>query len=220
MRHLSVCFLAVLFLALPAHADDKIGIFETILKSSGSFEETTAAFEAAVADSSFELHAAHDVRVPEGAHQARVYVLTSSEYVLAARSEPPRTISAQILRVAVFTWGDEHVPMINMANPLAHAMIYYAESTNYDVMIEAAKVVTAELRALVAAVPGEVMSVQQKPLRKESHYNKYKGDGPARMMAKFRTWDKSQLKIYDDTAENFDTVVEDVVAPTGRQGGR
>ena len=149
--------------------------------------------------------------MPEEAHQARVYVMTSPDFVVAARSEPPRTISAQILRVAVFTWGDEHTPMINMANPVAHAMVYHAESTNYDDIIASAYDVAAGLRALAAAVPGEAMSEQLKPLRKESHYNAYKGDGPARMMAKFRTWNKSQLKIFEDTAGNFETVIDDVL---------
>jgi hypothetical protein len=199
------------FFALPSLAADKIGIFETILESSVSFEETTAAFEAAVADSGFELHASLDVRVPDEAHKARVYVLTSPDFIVAARSEPPRTISAQILRVAIFTWGDEQTAMINMANPVAHAMVYYAESTNYDDIIAAAHDVAASLRALAAAVPGDAMSEQRKPLRKESHYNKYKGDGPARMMTKFRTWEKSQLKIFEDTADNFETVIEDVL---------
>ena len=54
------------------------------------------------------------------------------------------------------------------------------------------------------------MAEQQEPMRSEKHYNKFKGDGPARMMAKFRTFEKSQLLINEDTAENFDTVVENV----------
>ena len=199
------------FLATPSLAADKIGIFETIHSSSVSFAETTAAFEAAVADSGIELHASIDVRVPDEAHQARVYILTSPDFIEAARSEPPRTISAQILRVAIFTWGDEQTTMINMANPVAHAMVFYADSTNYDTIVAASHEVAAELRALAAAVPGEIMSEQRKPLRKEKHYNKYKGDGPARMMAKFRTWEKSQLKIFEDTADNFESVIEDVL---------
>ncbi|MDH3848900.1 MAG: hypothetical protein OEV05_14005, partial [Gammaproteobacteria bacterium] len=93
-----------------------------------------------------------------------------------------------------------------------HAMVYYADSPNYDELVAAAGAAAGELRQLVSAVPGEAVSVQIEPLRKEKHYNKYKGDGPARMMAKFRTWDKSQLLIEEDTAENFDVVVERVVA--------
>jgi hypothetical protein len=91
-------------------------------------------------------------------------------------------------------------------------MVYYADSPNYDELITAAGVAADELRQLVSALPGEAVSVQIEPLRKEKHYNKFKGDGPARMMAKFRTWEKSQLLIEEDTAENFDAVVERVVA--------
>ena len=78
--------------------------------------------------------------------------------------------------------------------------------------LAAARDVCDEIRELVAAVPGEAMSVQQSPMRKEKHYRKFKGDGPARMMAKFRTFEKSQLLITEDSAENFDTVVERVDA--------
>ena len=59
-------------------------------------------------------------------------------------------------------------------------------------------------------VPGDARSVQLEPRRSEKHYNKYKGDGPARMMAKFRKWESSQLEILSDSAENFDAVVEQV----------
>jgi hypothetical protein len=197
--------LAVLF-ALPATAEEKIGIFETIYHSNASFTQTAAAIEAAAADSSLQLHGSLDVRVPDDAQQAKVFVLTSPNFVEAARAEVPRTISAQILRIAVFTWGDEQKTVINMANPVAHAMVYYADSPNYDELIAAAGATAGELRQLVTAVPGEAVSVQVEPIRKEKHYNKYKGDGPARMMTKFRTWDKSQLLIEEDSADNFEAV--------------
>ena len=54
------------------------------------------------------------------------------------------------------------------------------------------------------------MTMPQGPMRKEKHYRKYKGDGPARMMAKFRNYEKSQLLIDEDTADSFDAVVERV----------
>ena len=211
MRKFGLAILAALF-AVPVQADDKIGIFETIYQSSASFDETAAAIEAAAADSSLQLHGALDVRVPDDAQQAKVFVLTSPDFIEAARAETPRTISAQILRVAVFTWGDEQKTVVNMANPVAHAMVYYADSPNYDELVTAAGVAAGELRQLVSAVPGEAVSEQLEPIRKEKHYNKYKGDGPARMMTKFRTWEKSQLLIEEDTAENFDAVVERVIA--------
>ncbi len=212
MRYIVVFAMAVLMLAPPSQADDKIGIFETIHESSVSFLETNEAIESAFADSGLVLHGSHHVRVPEGAHQAKIYILTSPQYVQAAASEAPRTISAQILRIAVFTSGDEQQTYVNMANPVAHAMVYYSQSPNYDDLIAAAQSAAEEIRQLVSVVPGESVSRQMKPLRTEKHYRKYKGDGPARMMAKFRTWKKSQLLIEEDKAENFDAVVDRVVA--------
>ena len=203
--------MAVLF-ALPSFAADKIGIFEAIYESSVSFDETAAGIAAAAAASPLQLHGSFDVRVPDDAQQAKVFVLTSPDYIDAARAETPRTISAQVLRIAVFTWGDEQKTVVNMANPVAHAMVYYADSPNYDALIDVAGEAASALRELVSTVPGAAVSVQTEPLRKEKHYNKYKGDGPARMMTGFRTWDKSQALIEEDTAENFDAVGDPVVA--------
>lgn len=214
MKHFATVALAVLSLlcAPLAQSAEEFGIFETVLESFGSFTETTSALESALASSELLFHGSHVIRVPEGKHQAKIYVLTSPDYTEAAASESPRTISAQILRVAVFTWGDEQKTFVNMANPVAHAMIYYAKSPNYDALLAAAGKTAAEIRQLVSAVPGNAVSVQAKPLRSENHYRKYKGDGPARMMARFRTWQKSQLLIAEDTADNFEAVVDNVAA--------
>jgi len=190
-----IALLAPLFWASVALADDSIGIFETIHESSVSFSDTNAALEQAIASSGLQLHASHVVRVPDDLHQGKVYVLTSPDYIEAAAAESPRTISAQILRVAVFTSGDEQRTYVNMANPVAHAMVYYAESANYDGLISAAGKVAGDIRQLVDGIPGSSVSRQAAPIRTENHYRKYKGDGPARMMAKFRTWEKSQLRI-------------------------
>ncbi len=71
---MAVVTIAALISAPLSHAaNEKIGIFESILESSQSFSETTTALESALEESAFELHATHDVRVPEGAHQARVF---------------------------------------------------------------------------------------------------------------------------------------------------
>ncbi len=196
-------------------ANVKIGIFEAIHASSASFDETTAAIDAAFATSELMLHATHDVRLPDDLHKARVYVLTSPTYADAAKDEPARTASAQVLRIAVYTSGDEQRTYINMANPVAHAMVYYARSPNYDALIEAARKVAGDMRQLVAVVPGEAVSEQLEPMRSEKHYNKFKGDGPARMMAKFRNFEKSQLEILEDSADNFDAVVKKVKGAVG-----
>ncbi|MCP4301975.1 MAG: hypothetical protein GY783_15435, partial [Gammaproteobacteria bacterium] len=193
-------------------AAEKFGIFETVLESSVSFSETTAAVEAALDDSALLLHGSHEVRVPDDKHEARVYVLTSPAYVDAAATESARTISAQILRIAVYTQGDEQTTFVNMANPVAHAMVFYAKSPNYDALLAAARDVAAEIRQVVEKVPGQALSEQRKPMRSEKHYRKYKGDGPARMMAKFRKFEKSQLRIDVDPAQDFDAIVATVVA--------
>jgi hypothetical protein len=204
--------LTALFLAPLTFAADEIGTFETIHESSLPFAETTASVEAAIAASDLELHGSHVVRLPDDTHQAKIYVLTSPTYVQAAKAEPARTFSAQVLRIAVYTWGEDLKTYINMANPVAQAMVFYADSADYPWLIQSAGHAADEIRAAVSAVPGTAMQLPAEPLRTEKHYNKYKGDGPARMMAKFRTWEKSQLLIEVDLAENFDDVVERVVA--------
>ncbi len=209
-----VLVLGVIF-APPAQSAEEFGIFESIFESSASFPETTKAIESAIAQSGLMLHGSHVVRVPDAVQQAKIYVLTSPAFAEAAASEPPRTISAQILRLAVFTKGDEKRTFVNMTNPVSHAMVYYSQSTNYAAMLDAARQAADDIRQLVSGIPGNAVSVQMKPLRSEKHYRKYKGDGPARMMAKFRTWRKSQLIIDSDTAENFEAVVERVAAAIG-----
>jgi hypothetical protein len=185
---MAVVLVAVLFVAPPSYSAETIGIFESLLESSQSFPETTAALEAALEDSSFQLHGSHVVRVPDGKHQAKVYVLTSPAYADAAANESARTVSAQVLRIAVYTQGDEQTTYVNMANPVAHAMVFYANSSSYDALVAAARDVAGEIRKVVATLPGKALSEQSKPMRTEKHYRKYKGDGPARMMAKFRTF--------------------------------
>ena len=215
MKRFAVIALVVLGasgLASPVRADDSIGIFETILESSLSFDETVDALQATLDASDFDLHATHVVRVPEDKHRAKVFVLTSPRYLESASAESPRTISAQILRLAVFTSGDEQKTYVNMANPVAHAMVYYAGSPRYEALIAAAGEVAKGLRELAATVPGTAVSIQTEPRRDEKHYNSYNGDGPAKMMAKFRRWQKSQLLIFDDSAESFASTVDKVAA--------
>jgi len=198
-------------------ADEDLGIFELIHASSVSFDKTTAAVDAAFASSGLVLHATHDVRVPDQKHRARVYVVTSPTYTKAAKDESVRTISAQVLRLAVYTEGEEQKTFINMANPVAHAMVFYANSSRYDKLVAAAAKAAGEMHDLVAKVPGVAMAEQRDPIRAEKHYRAFKGDGPARMMAKFRTFKKSQLEIIEDKAENFDAVVDRVTAALSKR---
>jgi ribosome-binding factor A len=209
-----VALLALVSWAPATLADESIGIFETIRESSVSFSETTDAIESGLAGSETELvlHASHVVRVPDDMHQAKVYVLTSPAYAEAAAGESPRTSSAQVLRIAVFTSGDEQKTLINMASPVAHAMVFYSESSNYDSLVAASKDAAAQIRKLVANVPGEAVKFPAGPTRTEKKYRKFNGDGPAKMMAKWRNWQESQLLIEEGAAAEFDAIVEKVAA--------
>lgn len=209
---IAVAMLGITLATASATAADKFGIFETIHQSSVSFEDTASAVESGLRGSGLNVYAVHDVRVPEGVQKARIYVLTSPDYLAAAAAESPRTVSAQILRVAVYTFGEELQTFVDMANPRAHAMVYYAGSDQYDDLLAAADRAAQKIRDAVAKVPGEALAIAHGPSRTEKHYRKYKGDGPARMMAKFRTFRKSQLEIGETTAADFDTTVTRVAA--------
>jgi uncharacterized protein (DUF302 family) len=201
-----------LFSGVAANAADEYGIFELIYQPSGSFDETLVAVRDALGESSLTVHSEHEVRVPDKAQSAHVFVLTSPEFKALAKDESPRTVSAQVLRVAVYTSGADQRTQINMANPVPHAMVFYAGSDNYDKLVAGARSAAGEIRTALSAIPGEAVSVPQEPMRKEKHYRKFKGDGPARMMAKFRTFQKSQLLIHEAAESDFAEVTATVTA--------
>lgn len=193
-----------------AHAADDYGIFERVLEASGSFEDTTAALEKSLAESTLTLHGKEDLKIPDGVQKARVYILTSPGYMEAAKALPPNTISAQILRIGVYEYGEGKKTHINMANPIAHAMVFYAGADQYSQMIAAAKAAAQEIKGVVAKVPGTQTSVQLEPTRSEKTLNKFNGDGPAKMMAKFRNWSESQNLVFSEKPENFAATVAKV----------
>jgi len=195
-----------LFLALfgtGALAAEEHGIFERLLEASGSFDEATAALEKGLGESKLSLHAKHDLKTPEGVQKARVYVMTSPAYLEAAKAAPADTISAQILRVAVYQYGDGRKTMINMANPVAHAMVFYASQKDYAQLLAAARAAAQEIRDVAGKVPGKVVSVQLEPLRKEKTLNSFNGDGPAKMMAMWRNWQESQNTALEGKPGDF-----------------
>ena len=169
MKKILVVLAALIFWAPLSFADDEIGIFETILESSASFSDTNTALEQAIVGSQLQLHGTHVITVQGGKHQARLYVLTSPDFLDAAAGESPRTASAQLMRIAVFTSGDQQSTFVNMANPVPHAMIFFAESENYHALVNAAGDVAKQMRDLVRTLPGNVISVQTAPLRKEKN---------------------------------------------------
>lgn len=188
-------------------AADEYGIFERILAASGSFEETSAALEKSLSESKLKLQAKQDLKVPDNAQKTRVYILTSPAYMEAAKGAPPNTISAQILRVAVYQFGEGKKTYINMANPVAHAMVFYGDQKDYPQLLAAAKTVAQEIRDVAAKVPGKAETVQLEPIRSEKTLKKFNGDGPAKMMAKWRNWEESQIPFIEGKPEDFASIV-------------
>jgi hypothetical protein len=180
-------------------ASPDIGIFEKILNASGTFEETTYAFESALDESNLQLHAKYDLNNwNTGGQRSRLYLLTSPVYMKAAENEAPNTVSAQVLRVAVYEFGEGRKTFINMANPVAHAMVYYADSKKYNRLKAGAESVSREIKNVVSNVPGTFVSEQLPPLRDENDLNEFNGDGPAKMMALWRNWEESQDELFNE----------------------
>ncbi len=192
------------------HAAEEYGIFERILEASGSFNDTTAALEKALAESKLTLQAKRDLTYTDKQQEVRVYVLTSPAYMEAATNEAPNTISAQILRIGVYQYGAGKPIHIDITNPVAHAMVFYSGSKNYDQLITAAKAVEQEFRDVVAKVPGKPVLVQLEPVRSEKTLKKFNGDGPAKMMAKWRNWEESQNLVLSAKPEDFQVTVAKV----------
>jgi len=193
-----------------AHAADEYGIFERILEASGSFNDTTAALEKALAESKLTLHAKRDLTYTDKVQQARVYIVTSPTYLEAAKDETPESVSAQILRIGVYEYGPGKKVYIDITNPVAHAMVFYHGSKNYDKLLTAARGVEQEIKDVAAKVPGQAEAKQLEPIRTEKALNKFNGDGPAKMMAMWRNWKESQNVVFNDKPENFEAVVSRV----------
>ncbi len=194
----------------PVLAAEEYGIFERVLEASGSFNDTTAALDKALTESKLVLHAKRDLVFNDKVQQARVYIVTSPAYMEAAKNESPDTISAQVMRIGVYEYGEGKKTHIDITNPLAHAMVFYSGSKDYDQLIAAAKAVEQEFRDVVAKVPGKAVQVQLEPIRSEKTLKKFNGDGPAKMMAKFRNWDESQNLVFSAKPEDFQATVAKV----------
>ncbi len=194
-------------------AGPDIGIFEKILNASGSFEATKSAFESALSESDFQLHNKYDFNISNvGGQRSRLYILTSPSYMKAAENEAPNTVSAQVLRVAIYEYDTGRKTFINMANPVAHAMVYYADSRKYNRLKAASESVAREIRNVVSKVPGEVVSEQMEPMRDEEDLNEFNGDGPAKMMAMWKNWEESQDDLFKEKSiEAAVTKVESII---------
>lgn len=194
-----------------ASAEEELGIFERILAASGSYQDTVAKFEEALGQSNFVIHGTRDMFSPDGKQKSRIWVMTHPGYLAAAEGQPANSISGQILRAAVYEYGPGKKTYINMANPIAHAYVYYGRSDNASKMLAAAKQVAAELKQIAAMVPGTPESLQEEPVRSTDALLKFNGDGPAKMMAGFADWKGNQDPIIEDEdPADFDKIVKDV----------
>ena len=109
--------------------------------------------------------------------------------------------------MAVYQFGEGKKTYINMANPAAHAMVFYAGQKDYPQLLTAAKAAAQEIRDVAAKVPGKAETVQLEPVRSEQTLNKFNGDGPAKMMAKWRNWEESQNVLFEGKPEDFAAIV-------------
>jgi len=77
--------------------------------------------------------------------------------------------------------------------------------------MSAATAAKNELIQVIQAVPGKVVNKQQEPVRGASKYRGYNGDGPAKMMAKWRDFRESLLtaKEMEGTA-SLDSIMDEL----------
>lgn len=169
------------------------GIFQKVLVAAGGFEQAAADLEKSIADSNLELLAKMDIRVPENAQKCRTYILTSPALNQAAQDNKLShdAVSVLILRIGLYeAYGKIH---INMANLDALANVYFEDEKNRKALMAAAAAAKTEMVRVIQTVPGKGDMKQQAPVRKAKKYRGYNGDGPAKMMAKWRDFRESLL---------------------------
>ncbi len=217
-RAIYAWFVSLTLLAMPsmAGAAKKVGVFQKVLETPRSFTETTTALEQAIAASNLELIGKSDVAVPKNAQKARVYVVTSPAYTRTALAiMAPDEVSALILRIGVYeAYGKVY---INIANPEALANVYFADEKQRDTLIAAALAAKKELIRVIRSVPGIPKDEQQGPVRKLKKYRGYNGDGPAKMMAKWRDFRESLLTIKEvDGSIPVERLIDEIKANAKR----
>ena len=210
-QSLSVLLVLMLVLTGSAFAAEKIGIFQKVLEADGDFAEATASLEQSIANSSLELLGQMDIAVPNDAQKCRSYILSSAAFNQAANQNnlAPDAISALIMKIGVYeAYGKTH---INIANLDALAKLYFEGEKNSDALTAAATVAKNELIQVIQAVPGKVVNAQQAPIRKAKKYSGYNGDGPAKMMAKWRDFRESLLVAKEvEGSQSLDAVIDEL----------
>ena len=106
---LAATTLLCLLSGIASSANDEYGIFELINRTSGPYEDTLAAVDAALEASNLTVHAHHEVRVPEQRQIAHVFVLTSPDFEAIASNESP-SACLWFRRLAIFVRGRPYLP--------------------------------------------------------------------------------------------------------------
>ncbi len=208
--NLFAIFLMLAFASTAMAKSAKFGIFQKVLEADDDFAEATAALEQSIGNSNLELLGKMDIAVPENAQKARTYILTSPAFNQAALgSMSADAVSVLILRIGVYEANGK--VNINIANLDALANVYFDGEKNSDALMAAASAAKNELIQVIQAVPGKVVNTQQEPIRKVKKYRGYNGDGPAKMMAKFRDFRESLLTANEvDGSTSLDAIIEDM----------
>ncbi|MDX1763545.1 MAG: hypothetical protein R3231_04430 [bacterium] len=208
-----VAMMTLVFVAIdlsPALAAEKIGTFQKILEADGDFAEITATLEKSIADSGLELLGQMDLAVPDNAQKCRTYVLTSPTFNEAAMgSISADAVSGLILRIGVYE-ADAKVH-INIANPDALAHVYFEGESARERLLAAAASAKKELIRTIQSVQGRIVNAQQEPIREAKQYRGYNGDGPAKMLAKYRDFRASLLTAKEvDGATTLEQIIDEI----------
>ncbi len=203
--------LALMVLADPAMAkNNAIGVFQKVLVADDDFATATAALEKSIAGSNLDLLGQLDISVPDDAQRCRTYVLSSPAFNEAALGKMKTdALSALVLRIGVYeAYGKVHM---NIANLDALAQVYFEGEAEREALMAAAAAAKKALIQVVQAVSGRVVNEQQEPVRKARKYRGYNGDGPGKMMAKWRDFRESLLTVKEvDGAIGLDAVIDGI----------
>ena len=206
--------MAALVLVLSSTAmakTEKFGIYQKVIEADGDFAEATASLEESITNSDLELLGQMDITVPDDAQKARAYILTSPSLNQAALNSnlSPDAVSVLVMRIGVYeAYGKVH---INMSNLDALANVFFDGEKNRDALMTAASSAKKDLVQIIQAVPGKVVNQQQDPIRKAKKYRGFNGDGPAKMMAKWRDFRESLLTAKEvEGTTSLDSIIDEM----------
>lgn len=196
MKNTRKLMLTLLIVALGSlttlgHGGD-FSVFVETTESAASFDTVTAALDAGIATSDFELLGSWDAVSPkEGAtYRSHVYVLDDPAYTAeVGKFEGPHAPAA-LLRVNVYEFGRQKTVRVNFVDPETMARVYLFEhgvdEASFHALIDQAAGVSTALETLITnSVEGNTLTLNSGPIRAESDLLPYVGDGDAQVMVNF-----------------------------------